>query len=147
MSARQKSSPAVEPEPVAEAVETAAQETPVRVEAAAAPAAVDVSPAVETPTPAARPELGERLQVQREMMAQWLAFGIVIVFGLITLCLVVCGLGASLIGFLAAAAAGGEVVWPVFDALEAAKVVLPYLATPLGVALGYYFTRRAAEQK
>jgi hypothetical protein len=103
---------------------------------------------VEAETPSGPAELGERLRLQRENTAQMLALFVVGIFGMVSLLIIVCGFGASLIAFLVATSQGtGGVAPPTFDALEAAKILLPYLATPLGVAMGYYFTRQAAEQK
>ncbi len=152
MSAGKRSTPKTEAETVKEPlepeiIEETTEETTVEAET------VEVSPTeirtvVEAETPSGPAELGERLRLQRENTAQMLALFVVGIFGMVSLLIIVCGFGASLIAFLVATSQGtGGVAPPTFDALEAAKILLPYLATPLGVAMGYYFTRQAAEQK
>jgi hypothetical protein len=89
----------------------------------------------------------ERVRLQQENTAMYLSFLVVGIFGAITLFVVLCGFGTSLLAFLVATYKGTEAAVPTFDGLEAAKILLPYLATPLGVAMGYYFTKRAAAQQ
>jgi hypothetical protein len=92
--------------------------------------------------------LGDRVRLQQEATAQWLAFLVMGIFGLIVLNIVACGFGSALIAYLVGVFKEVDGLQaPAFDALETAKVILPYLATPLGVAMGYYFTKRATEQK
>jgi hypothetical protein len=70
------------------------------------------------------------LNVYERKIAGWLARGILIIFGAVSLILLL-----WVLIFLSIGKTGT-------DALEMAKTILPYLATPLGVALGYYFTRQ-----
>lgn len=161
MSARRRSKPTNEAETVEEPVEpqiveeTAEEGLPVEAETVEVPP-TEIETVEETvveaetdeETPPGPAELGERLRLQRENTAQILALLVVGIFGMVSLLIVACGFSASLIAFLVATSQGaGGVAPPAFDALEAAKILLPYLATPLGVAMGYYFTRQAAEQK
>ena len=147
MSAGKRRTPKTEAETVKEPlepeiIEEATEETTVEV------SSTEIRTVVEAETPSGPAELGERLRLQRENTAQMLALFVVGIFGMVSLLIIVCGFGASLIAFLVATFQGtGGVAPQTFDALEAAKILLPYLATPLGVAMGYYFTRQAAEQK
>ncbi|MDY7040205.1 MAG: hypothetical protein SVX38_05010 [Chloroflexota bacterium] len=80
-------------------------------------------------------------QKARLRMAAYLAFGLLILFGLTIAC------NGSIIPMLAIASIvnKSEPTKAITPMLDFAKMVLPYIATPLGVALGYFFrdTRQA----
>jgi hypothetical protein len=159
MSARRRSAPQSEAEaaegPVEpEAVEERAEELAIEGESdVIVPLAREVveEPVVQAETeeevPPGPMAFMERVKLQQENTAMYLSFLVVGIFALITLCVVLCGFGTSLVAFLVATYKGTEAAVPTFDGLEAAKILLPYLATPLGVAMGYYFTKRAAAQQ
>lgn len=91
----------------------------------------------EVPLKEARPGLEE----VRETTAQWLAYGVIIIFGVTVFLLVM----FSFVGFwVSYFHSPAQETAPIFDAINLAETLLPYLATPLGVALGYYFSKRAA---
>jgi hypothetical protein len=62
--------------------------------------------------------------------ANWLAKGVLIIFGIVAVFLLIWTFIAMYRGVTGT------------EAAEMGKTLLPYLATPLGVALGYYFTRQ-----
>ena len=70
------------------------------------------------------------VHVLERQTASWLAKGILVIFGAVSIVMII---GLFVGWFIDRAGT---------DTLELAKTILPYLATPLGVALGYYFTRQ-----
>lgn len=90
-----------------------------------------------------RPSTGEMM----ERTAEWLAKALMVVFGIVVV-------GFLSLSFLTLwwaynhppAVRGPEGSIPTFEqVMNIAQTLLPYLATPLGVALGYYFTKRGRD--
>ena len=83
--------------------------------------------------PESRPQVSDRILLRETDIAGRMALGLLVIFGVYAFVFSCAAMFLALLGPIFPASA---------TAIDAMATVLPFLATPLGVVIGYYFSEK-----